>query len=391
VSTLTGDAVDWVAVARALQPLIEDHAEAAEQRRAPSPAVIGAMAAAGLFRVSIPAAYGGAQADPITTLKVIEAIAEADGATGWNLMVGLEAGLVIAAMDPSAATRLTTSHPNLVMCGSFAPLGHATITDDGVVVNGRWPYASGCTVADYFCGACVIDDPIPGSPDDRGGTPVVRQVVVPRAGYHIEETWEAAGLTATGSHDVIVTDALISHDQMLHVGAGPRVDAAVYRLPLPARLSLGKVGVATGIARHALDQFTAIATTKIPATSRRPLRESAAAQLALAEAEARLRSGRAFALETIQTVWDATLDERPPSPRELALLRLACATSCRDAVTAVDLVAAHLGMTASLGSPALTRTVRDVRVVPQHAWVAPAVLVGAGRALLGLDPDTLGF
>jgi alkylation response protein AidB-like acyl-CoA dehydrogenase len=277
------------------------------------------------------------------------------------------------------------------MCGSFAPLGRATITDDGVVVNGRWPYASGCTVADYFCGACIVDDTITSGPADAGGSPVVRQVVVPRAEYRIEETWDAAGLTATGSHDVIITNALIPDDQVLHVGAGPRVDAAVYRLPLPARLSLSKVGVATGIARHALDDFTAIATTKIPTTSRRPLRESAAAQLAVAEAEARLRSGRAFALETIRTVRDAILDDRQPTARDLALLRLACATSCRDAVTAVDLVAAHLGMTASLGTPALTRTIRDVRVVPQHPWVAPAVLTGAGRALLGLDPDTLGF
>ena len=90
-------------------------------------------------------------------------------------------------------------------------------------------------------------------------------------------------------------------------------------------------------------------------------------------------------------MWDATVDDRQPTARDLALLRLACATSCRDAVTAVDLVAAHLGMTASVGTPALTRTIRDVRVVPQHTWVAPAVLTGAGRALLGLDPDTLGF
>jgi alkylation response protein AidB-like acyl-CoA dehydrogenase len=214
---------------------------------------------------------------------------------------------------------------------------------------------------------------------------------VPRADYRIEETWAAAGLTATGSHDVIVTDAVIPHDQILNVGAGPRVDAAVYRLALPARLSLSKVGVATGIARHALDQFTDIATTKIPTGSQRPLRESAAAQLALAEAETRLRSGRAFAIEAISTVWATTLDDRQPTARELALLRLACATCCRDAVTAVDLVAAHLGMTASVGTPALARTIRDVRVVPQHAWVAPSVLTAAGRALLGLDPDTLGF
>ena len=218
----SGRTVDWVAVARSLQPLIRDHADAAERQRAPSPTVIEAMASAGLFRLGTPAVYGGAEADPITTLEVIEAIAEADGATGWNLMVGLEAGLVIAAMDPTAAMRLTTGNPNLVMCGSFAPNGRATTTDDGVVVNGRWPYASGCTVADYFCGACVVDTNA-SSPGEPGGTPVVRQVIVPRSDYRIEETWDAAGLTATGSHDVIVTNAHVPHDQVLHIGAGPHV------------------------------------------------------------------------------------------------------------------------------------------------------------------------
>ena len=116
------------------------------------------MAAAGLFRLGNSAVYGGGEADPLTTIEVIEAIAEADGATGWTLMVGLEAGSPIAALDPAAATALTAEQPNLVMCGSFAPGGHATPTDSGVVVNGRWPFASGCAVADYFCGSCVVVD-----------------------------------------------------------------------------------------------------------------------------------------------------------------------------------------------------------------------------------------
>ena len=150
------------------------------------------------------------------------------------------------------------------MCGSFAPHGRATITDDGVIVNGRWPYASGCTVADYFCGACVATDTTREQPRRTG-----RRTDRPashRASRRLPHRGDMgrAGLTATGSHDVIVTNAHVPHDQILHIGAGPRVDAAVYRLPLPARLSLSKVGVATGIARHALDQFTAIATTKIP-------------------------------------------------------------------------------------------------------------------------------
>jgi alkylation response protein AidB-like acyl-CoA dehydrogenase len=384
--------VDWVGVARSLHPLILEHADGAEEARSPSPAVVAAMADAGLFRLGTPAVYGGAQTDPLTIIAVLEAVAEADGATAWTLMVGLEAGLIIAAMEPSAASALTERHPGLVMCGSFAPAGRAMPGDGGLAVSGRWPYASGCTVADYFCGGCLVVDgdgrPVRAADD----APIVRQVIVPRADYVVDDTWHAAGLTATGSHDVTVSDAFVSNDHVIDIyGDGMLVDAPPYRLGLAIRLSLSKVGVATGIARHALTLFGTIAADKIPQGSRTSLRDSPGAQLALAEAEARLRSGRAFVIDIVGTIWDAILDDREITAHDRTLLRLACASCCRDAVTAVDLVAEQIGMAASTGPRAFTRAIRDVRVVPQHFWVAPSAIADAGRRLLGLEAPTPGF
>jgi alkylation response protein AidB-like acyl-CoA dehydrogenase len=132
--------------------------------------------------------------------------------------------------------------------------------------------------------------------------------------------------------------------------------------------------------------FATVAAQKTPTGSRVALRELPQAQLAFAEAEARLRAGRAFVLDTVQTVWQAVLDGREITRSEQALVRLACATCCRDAIVAVDGVAAQLGMTATTGPAAFARSIRDVRVVPQHFWVAPAAIVDAGQVLLGLDP-----
>ena len=384
--------MEWVGVARSLQPLIREHADLGEHERSPPASVVAAMAAAGLFRLGTPAVYGGGEADPLTIIEVLETVAEADGAIGWTLMVGLEAGLVIAALDPAAATALTGDHPELVMCGSFAPGGRATPSEGGLVVTGRWPYASGCAVADYFCGGCLLVDAGGRVQRDSDGAPLVRQVIVPRADFTIVETWTAAGLTATGSHDVVIDEAHVASDRVIDIySVGMRVDAAPYRLPLSVRLSFSKVGVATGIARHALDMFTTIAVDKTPVGSRTSLRESPSAQLALADAEARLRSGRAFVLDMVGTVWEAVLNDRHIPRHDRTLLRLACASCCRDAVTAVDLVAAQVGMTASTGPPAFTRAIRDIRVVPQHFWVAPAAIADAGRALLGVEPLTPGF
>ena len=132
--------------------------------------------------------------------------------------------------------------------------------------------------------------------------------------------------------------------------------------------------------------FASVAADKTPTGSTVRLRERPYAHPALAEAEARLRAGRAFVMEEVAAVWSATCAGRCVSRQERALLRLACASCCRESVAAVDGVAAEAGMTASVGSRAFARAIRDVRVVPQHTWVAPPAITDAGRVLLGLDP-----
>ena len=91
--------MDIVEVARSLCPLVQANADEAERNRRQSPEVVAAMARAGLFRLAAPAAYGGLEADPSTMIRAIEAISEADGATGWTLMIGIETvGIALAAL-----------------------------------------------------------------------------------------------------------------------------------------------------------------------------------------------------------------------------------------------------------------------------------------------------
>src|SRR3954452_6611266 len=74
--------IDYVARARALAPLIREHADAAERERRLMPAVAEAIAAAGLYRIAAPRRCGGGDADPMTQIATIEAVANADGSTG---------------------------------------------------------------------------------------------------------------------------------------------------------------------------------------------------------------------------------------------------------------------------------------------------------------------
>src|SRR4051794_41470226 len=112
--------------AKALQPLVREHADEAEAQGYVSEVVVRALAEAGLYRLCAPAVFGGAEADPVTTIKVIEAISAGDGATGWAMMIGIETvGIGGPLMAPEAAAALFPERPHPVMCGALNPPGRA--------------------------------------------------------------------------------------------------------------------------------------------------------------------------------------------------------------------------------------------------------------------------
>ena len=399
---------DPVAAARALQPLVREHADEAQRlRHVPQP-VVAAMATAGLYRIAAPAMFGGAEAHPRPTIEAIEAISEADGSIGWVLMIGIETvGIGASLMPTETAGRLFADHPDLVMCGALNPQGRARKVDGGWRVTGRWPFASGCHHADLFWGQCLIesDEADEGADDtnreraasaatgrwvkrdEATGQPVAIEVLVPRADYEIIDTWNTNGLRGTGSHDVEVVDLFVPNEMTTAVTGGePNHDGPLYRLPPFSRLAYNKVGVATGIARAAIDHFVALAEGKVPRLSRSSLRDRPRAQLAVAQAEAALRSARAFVFEAVEDEWATVTAGGRCDRRQRALVRLACSHACQEAIRAVELIHAAAGTSPNEADSPLGRARRDVAVVAQQIMVAPHFIDDAGRVLLGLDP-----
>ena len=123
--------------------------------------------------------------------------------------------------------------------------------------------------------------------------------------YTVDRTWLAAGLCGSGSHDVVVSEVFVPDDRVTDIYTRLSVDTPLFRLPVFSRLAFNKVGVATGVARAALDAFRALAVEKTPFRERALLRERPQAQMAIAEAEARLRSARAFVFDAVGQMWDS--------------------------------------------------------------------------------------
>jgi alkylation response protein AidB-like acyl-CoA dehydrogenase len=370
--------------ARALQPLVRSFAGRADAERRLPPELVRALAGAGLFRIAVGRAQGGAEADPRQQILAIEAISEADGAAGWTLMIGIECvGVASAALRPEVAEELITKHPEVVFAGALNPLGSAQRVDGGYRVTGRWPFASGCQHADWFWGQCVIAG--------ESSRPLM-EIVVPRSEFRVIDTWQVTGLRGSGSHDVAVDDLFVPEHLTTRVAYEPlRQRGALFRLPVFVRLAYNKVGVATGIARAALDEFIALAAERVPRGMRAPLRERQHAQTSLAEAETLLRSARAFVLEAVEEAWRETLAERPVSAKQRALVQLACSQAVTASARAVELVYAAAGSSANFTASPLERRMRDVHVVGQHIMVSPALVEPAARVLLGLESKSFFF
>ena len=369
--------------ARALQPLVRERAAAAEKAIAPDADVVRAMADAGLYAMCVPGSLGGAEADPLTTIATIDAIAQADGAAGWVLMIGAETtGIGSAYLPPDTGRTLVLDHPSVVICGALNPVVQARRAEGGYVVTGQWPFASGSQRADWFWGQCSIG----GSKTD------VVEVLVPRAQYDIVETWNSPGLRGSGSHDVRVREVFVPDARVTHTrDRPPNIDSPLFRLPLTSRLAYNKVGVSTGIARAAIDHFVALATERRPRLARATLRDRPRAQLAVAEAEALLGGARGFVADAVGDLWATVQRGERPSVRQQALVRLACSHAAQSCSAAVTKLFEAAGTAVSDADHPLARCFRDAHIVGQHLMTSPFAIDDAGRVLLGLEPISAVF
>jgi alkylation response protein AidB-like acyl-CoA dehydrogenase len=376
--------------ARALAPLVRECADEADRERRLPARVATAMAAAGLYRVAAPRSVGGGECDPRTQIETIEIVSAADGAAGWNLMIGIETMGFLGAALPLDTARKLYADDGLIVSGALNPLGRAAPVDGGYRVTGRWPFASGCHNAGWFWGQCVVADGDTPRRSETGG-PILREALIPSSEFEIVDTWHVSGLRGSGSHDVAASDVFVPDEHTTAVMQGGmrlRETGTLFRYPPFNRLAYNKIGVATGIAQAAVEHFKALASEKQPRGSRKLLREKTQVHLLFADAVASLRAARAYALEAVEEVWRVVEAGDEPGADQRMHVHLACSHACLAAVHTVELLYSAAGTSANFTSCPLDRCLRDVRVVPQHIMVSPQWKETAGRVLLGLPGDS---
>ena len=363
-----------------LLPLVAAHADWAEAERRPHNEVMRALARSGLLRLLAPASYGGAELTLLEFLTLVEAASAVDGSAGWTLMTTNEELEIASAYLPAATiTELLAARDDLVMAGSGLPAGHARRADGGWVLDGRWRFVTGSPAADHLVVGSVVDD-------GTSRPPRLCYALFPAERAELVDTWHVDGLRGTGSGDVVVHGLFVpgACTGVIRSPLDTVPDTTLYRLPSTLRFPIPKTAVAAGIARGAIEDFTALAGAKTPVSARSQLRERPDAARAVAEAVALRASGWAWVREVAEELWSVATAGEPVAREVHARARLAASSSVRNSVRAVELVCSAAGSTANFVESPLSRRFRDVHAVPQHFTVAPYQMDTAGRVLLGL-------
>src|SRR5262249_55160761 len=172
----------------ALAPDIRTQADRIEQDRRLPVELVRALVRAGVFRLCVPRALGGLEAEPATVLEVLEQVARADGSTGWGAVIGGTRGLTSGYRPDEEARLIYGASPDVVPGGVFAPTGSAVRDGDAYRVTGRWRFASGCQHCDWLMGGCVVQD---------GGSPRARLVFFPARDVQVIAPWAGSRLRGT--------------------------------------------------------------------------------------------------------------------------------------------------------------------------------------------------
>jgi alkylation response protein AidB-like acyl-CoA dehydrogenase len=94
------------------------------------------LAAAGVFRLTVPRVFGGDEASPAELMRVIEAASAADGSVGWCEMNALGCNVAAGYMEEAGAREIFPE-PGRPSAGIAAPAGSAVRVDGGIRVRGR--------------------------------------------------------------------------------------------------------------------------------------------------------------------------------------------------------------------------------------------------------------
>ena len=365
-----------------VRDVVADSADESERLGTLAPAAVAAIRDAGLFTLKLPQVLGGAEADPVTQIEVIEALSYIDASAGWCLMIGATAiGQPGAFAGDNAVAEIFADGHIPTAATSTTLRGRAVPVEGGYILSGRWPFASGVRHAEWMTAGASVQA-------DGDAKPVNISLVFPVSKGRIHDNWRVTGLEGSGSNDISVSELFVPEAFSWNTSVWePRRGGAIYRMGRPGFVANEHSGVALGIARRSLDEIIAGAPLKKrgnPPTASLADREAFRGDIA--SCHLRLRSARALAHEVYERAYQTTLDEQTPDSAAQSEMRAVSTYVTEVAVDVATTAFRYAGGSAIHRSNILQRCLRNINAAAQHFMVSDTALENYGASLLDI-PD----
>jgi 3-hydroxy-9,10-secoandrosta-1,3,5(10)-triene-9,17-dione monooxygenase len=312
---------ELLARVRELQPWLREHqVEAERQRRIPQESV-ERLDAAGVFSLTMPKRYGGADLTTRQLYEIYHALAAGCGASAWVVWASAGGNLWSCAfpdhvIDPVYKAPWVGNRTFALGGTSRRMSGTARPVDGGWMIKGVWPFATGSVHASHGYLAVYCDE----SDDAKVG-----MALVPKHSLVELNDWDAMGLAGTGSQTVATDGELFVPDErfstpellaeriseLTEQGIGPRRGGI-------ARSLITCTGIGLGMADQAMELFlAAVGKRSIPYSPYRSAADAPINHLTAGRAHARIRAAACVARTAVAGLDRCEDEGTEPTEREI--------------------------------------------------------------------------
>lgn len=365
-----------------LVPRLRERAEATERLRHIPESTMEELREAGVFRILSPKAVGGFGMGLETYVQVVRRLARGCTSTAWTVGHLIEHVWMLARWPQEVQNEVFANGPGPLAAAIGAPTGVAEDVPGGLLISGRWSFASGVMHSDWVLLAVQHEN-------------VRLQALVPMSEVEVLDVWHTAGLRGTGSNDVRAERLFVPEHRTLDWtvlaaahNPGSRIHQdAIIHTPMATLLNMVAPSAALGAAEYAVELFRErMMVRKVKHTVEDRQADWPLAQARFSQVYGLVATARLHWEEAIRLV-QASCERRPSTltDAERAQYRLSLALSGEASAEAVRFIMAGSGGNAHRLSHPLQRIQRDVNVLLNHASLTmDPVLEQAGRGLLGL-------
>lgn len=367
---------DILAEIQKIAPVVRAGSAQGDQDGKLTDEVVDALHQSGVFGMWVPKELGGAEVDPVTSLKIIQTLAENDPAAAWvSMAAALATGTGGAYLGEEAVQRIFSTERFPVIAGQGTRPGTAKTVEGGYKLSGDWGFASGIKHGQWIHTLGVIEET---------GEPRIFVLPVEEAELK-PESWNVLGLRATGSIDYSIRDTYVP-ESYTHAGTTttPLRGGHLFTIGVMHFAITGHMAWALGVARRMLDELKALVHSK----AGRPgaIAENQHFHTTYGLLEAKYLAAKGFIYQTWEEGAETIASGGKLSVDQKTRLRLALYHATWTAEEISNEVH-KLSGTKAIWPSDIQRYFRDMHTGTQHVTSGFTVPANCGQILAGLAPN----